>query len=134
MYRHLFFNQRVQSEVGRVADIGKIAADVAELKLRCSGEGGRVEVLAVVLNLRPAGQRTRNSGGHRTERSDVEGIGVVRGRHGHREAAGIRVNPGNGPVAQDHGGSSVPELLLSDTEWQLVASAQVHRVRRVQIR
>src|SRR3954464_9515712 len=44
MEHQLLFDQRVQSEIGWVAHIRKIAADIAELKLWRSGESRRVEV------------------------------------------------------------------------------------------
>ena len=133
MQHQLFFDQRVQPEVRWIANIRKVAANVAELKLRCSGKGRRVEVLPVILDLWSARQRRGKAGSERSEGSDRKGIRVVRRRNGDWKAARMRVNSSDGPVTKDHGGHSVIQPPFAYAEWQFVMSTEVHDVGCIQI-
>ena len=87
----LLFDQRVQAEVGREANIAEIAADVAELELGGAGEGAGVEILAAVAHLGTARESRGLAGGDGAEGADVEGVGVIRRADGDGEAGTVLV-------------------------------------------
>jgi len=49
----LLFDEKVESEIRRVAHVGKIPADIAKLELWNPDKRGGIEILAVVLDLQP---------------------------------------------------------------------------------